>query len=103
MIDNVAIVLGLFTIWFVYDELTNTCIISWLGSQALFTFFIYAAHEPLLEVMKYAGVTIMGNNNTSLLVFYFIVPVVTYVFCVRVAKLGKKYTAALYAILTGGR
>jgi surface polysaccharide O-acyltransferase-like enzyme len=102
-IDNMAIVLGLFTIWFAYDAVANTRIIFWLGSQAVFTFFIYAAHEPLLEVMKYAGVTITGNSNTSLLVFYFAVPVVTYLFCVCVAKLGKKYTPFLYAILTGGR
>ena len=103
MIDNLAIVLGLLTIWFSYDTFANSRLIFWLGGQAMFTFFIYAAHEPLLEVMKYAGVTIMGNSNASLLVFYFIVPIVTYVFCVGVAKLGKKYTAVLYAILTGGR
>ena len=103
ILDNIAIVLGLFTIWFGYDTIAQSKIVAWFGNQALFTFFIYAAHEPLLEILKYIGITIIGRNNTTLLVCYFLVPIVTYTFCISIAKYLQRYTASIYKILTGGR
>lgn len=103
MIDNLAITLGLLTIWFGYDTFANSRIIIWFRGQATFTFFIYAAHEPLVEFLKYVGITIIGRNDMSLLISYLFVPVTAYILCTGVAKWLKRYTTSLYAILTGGR
>jgi surface polysaccharide O-acyltransferase-like enzyme len=103
IIDNGAICLGILTIWSGYDVIANTRIIDALRTQTMFTFFIYAAHEPLLEILKYAGITLMGNSNLSLFASYFLVPIVTYLCCNLVAIYLKRYTVSFYNILTGGR
>lgn len=103
IIDNAAIIFGLCAIWFGYDAYANLRVMSWLSGQALFTFFIYAAHEPLLELLKYVGISIMGRNEMSLLVSYFGVPIATYLLCVVGAKALKRYASSIYNVLTGGR
>jgi surface polysaccharide O-acyltransferase-like enzyme len=103
IIDNKTIILGLLTIWFGYDIVVHTKIVSFLRTQAIVTFFIYAAHEPLLELGKYVGITIIGRSDVSLLLSYFLVPTASYILCVGLATFLKRYLVSVYNILTGGR
>jgi len=102
-IDNIAIVFGLLTIWFGYDRISENRLMLQIESVSIFTFFIYAAHEPLLELLKYAGITILGNNTVSLLVIYFAVPVCVFLVTIYIAKFMKRYMHMFYSILSGGR
>lgn len=68
-----------------------------------FSFFIFAAQEPLLTILKRVGLHVLGSGDAARLVVYFGSAILTVVIVVAVAAAVRRYLPAPYAWLTGGR
>ncbi|MCH8314014.1 MAG: hypothetical protein IID17_13630, partial [Nitrospinae bacterium] len=72
-----------------------------LGSAS---FFVFAAHQPFLMVLKKIIYKILSPNNDLLVLFlYFAIPVVVIVVCLYTYKYLARYMPFLASILSGGR
>ena len=68
-----------------------------------FSFFIFAAQEPLLTILKRVGLHVLGSSNAAMLAVYFGAALVTLVIVVAAGAVIRRYLPAPYAWLTGGR
>ncbi len=102
-IDNMAIVMGIASIWFGYDRIAASKIMDALFWAAPFTFFLYASHEPLLEIVKQLGVTWTGRSDAALLFLYASSVTVVFVLTIGCGICVKKWAPKFYTLLTGGR
>lgn len=102
-IDNMAVIMGIATLWFGYDKIASSKIMNVLFAATPFTFFLYASHQPFLEVLKQAGVTVMGRSDASLLFLYAASIIITLCFTIGCGMVLKRFTPKLYSLLTGGR
>jgi hypothetical protein len=68
-----------------------------------FSFFIFAAQEPLLTILKRVGLHVIGSSDVDMLIVYFASALATLVIVVAVAALVRRYLPTPYAWLTGGR
>ena len=98
---------GIFAIWGLYDivftmighsRLTNLML-----KMSAYSFFIYLFHEPVFNIIKKMGLKIFGISNSSLIILYFVNPLIMAVLAVSVAWALKKYLPKIYSILVGGR
>ena len=91
-------------VWFGYEAYLRTLegkrLVTWLLP---FSFFIFAAQEPLLTILKRLGLRSLGSSGAALLVVYFGAAVLTLVIVVAAAALVRRSLPAPYAWLTGGR
>ncbi|MFZ2025016.1 MAG: acyltransferase [Microgenomates group bacterium] len=102
-IDNMAMIMGIATLWFGYDKIASSKLMNIFLAATPFTFFLYASHEPLLEVIKQLGVTLTGRSDAALLFLYFASIVVVLFVTIGCGILVKKFTPKFYSLLTGGR
>jgi hypothetical protein len=68
-----------------------------------FSFFIFAAQEPLLSMIKRTALKGFGVTDATLLVVYVLAPVLTLAIVVTAAAAMRRYLPRPYAYLTGGR
>jgi surface polysaccharide O-acyltransferase-like enzyme len=68
-----------------------------------FSFFIFAAQEPLLTMLKRVGLRTLGSSDAAMLVVYFGSALLTLVVVVAAAALVRRYLPTPFAWLTGGR
>lgn len=93
---------GLVTVWGLIDYVSGTLRAA-MSSAAAFTFFIYAAHEPLLGlVRKFIFKTIPFTGATSILAFL-ILPLITLAICISAGALLRASFPSVFGVLTGGR
>lgn len=103
--NKVSIIIGIIALWGLYDvyfinfQKGKKAILSLSG----FTFFIYAAHEPMLTIIKKILFIVLHKNLIGHLLIFFIAPVFTIILCLIVSIQLKKYLNRLYQIITGGR
>jgi len=102
-IDNMAIIMGISTLWFGYDKIASSKLMDLFLLATPFTFFLYASHEPLLEIVKQFGVTVTGRSDVSLLLLYGGSIILVLFLTIGCGILLKKLTPKLYSLLTGGR
>ena len=102
-IDNMAIIMGISALWFGYDKIVSSKIMNVLFAATPFTFFLYASHEPLLEVLKQAGVLFTGRSDVSLLFLYGASIIVVVSVTIGCGTLLKRFVPKFYRLLTGGR
>jgi len=102
-LDNMGICLGLSTIWFGYDALGFDRYRSTLLPFTTFTFFIYASHEPLLEILKRIGFNIARRSELAQLCLYVATIIGTLGIVFFIGFLLRKYLPKVYALLIGGR
>ncbi|WP_262901972.1 acyltransferase family protein [Pinibacter aurantiacus] len=97
--------LGVVTIWSLYDKLVGATDISKMKLYSLFqyTFFIYAAHEPALTICKKILTFALGRTQPVSLAIYFVAPVLVIVTMIGCGFLFKRAAPAVYAVITGGR
>lgn len=102
-LDNIAILMGVSTIWFGYDKIVSVAFTRFCLALTPFTFFVYASHEPLLEGVKKIGIDVFGKSDTSMLVVYALTILVTFGMTLGVGYLLKKTSPKVFSVLTGGR
>lgn len=68
-----------------------------------FSFFVYCFHEPAFNIIKKISVICLGTNQISLIILYFVNPLIMLWIAVLVARVLQHICPPVYRILTGGR
>lgn len=98
--------MSIYFVWAAYDLLAKGKIISKSGVWKYicgYSFFIYCFHEPALNIFKKLALALCGTNQLTIIVFYYLNPIFMIITAVIAARLLKKFTPRVYAVLTGGR
>lgn len=105
LLHKAAIVTGILTVNFLYDNFyaRSEVFMQRLKPVIVYSFFVFAAHEPLLTIINKSMLNLTGNNSAGLLAVYFIAPVITITGCLIVAKIFKQHLPGFYSVITGGR
>ncbi len=102
-LDKVSVGLGVPAVWLNYDflELILASRVSlWL---AHFTFFVYAAHYPLIAFLLRLFLHYFGASQGSHLLAFMLLPPLVITVCVCAAVLVRRLASPVYLVLTGGR
>lgn len=104
-IFKISILIGVIAFWGIYDSLFKKANAKNILLQiAGFTFFIYAAHEPMLTVFKKILFVVFGKDHANAyFMVYLVTPILTFVCCLTTGIIFKKYFKSFYEIITGGR
>ncbi len=102
-LDNMSICMGLSAIWFGYDVLQIDDKRSLVLPFTSFTFFIYASHEPLLEILKRIGFDFARRSEFTQLFLYFLTIIVTLGIVFLIGNFVRRYAFKVYMFLVGGR
>lgn len=98
---------GILALWGLYDIVFTITrqnrLTDFILSLSKYSFFIYLFHEPVFNIIKKLGVKLWGISDLSLIVLYFINPLLMATFAVGVGWTLKKYLPRMYSILVGGR
>lgn len=104
-LHKVGILLGIWTIWNLYDYFYKTK--DWTKSKLYkfipFTFFIYVFHEPVLTIFKKILYYILGQSEFVSLFIFLVGPVITIFFSLLIAYCFKRIIPGFYYLLTGDR
>ncbi len=102
---KIIILVGIFGIWTFYDQFAVYIErgLSAITNVASFSFFIYAAHEPLLIKLKKAIFYVLGVSELVSLINFIVSPLLAIAICIFAGSLLKKYLPGFYSIITGGR
>ena len=96
--------LAMAAVWFGYETYLKPLEGRRLVTLLLpFSFFIFAAQEPLLTILKRVGLHVLGSSGAAMLVVYFGAALLTLVIVVATAAVIRRYLPTPYAWLTGGR
>ena len=96
--------LAMAAVWFGYDTYLKPLEGRRLVVLLLpFSFFIFAAQEPLLTILKRVGLHVLGAGDVAMLAVYFGAAILTVVIVVVVGAAVRRYLPTPYAWLTGGR
>jgi fucose 4-O-acetylase-like acetyltransferase len=87
------------TFYFVHNEKLYS-ILSWLEKYA---FFVYAIHEPLLNVIRKLSIKFMPMHDGYILIFYFGVPTFGIVLFLCTGYVINRFFPKVYAVLIGNR
>jgi surface polysaccharide O-acyltransferase-like enzyme len=100
-----SIVIGIVTCWFLLDKLAQRRSLTqyrWF-SLTPFTFFVFAAHEPLLTLLKKGLLTLGNHNEWSGLIVYAMAPILTFALTLTLGYVLKMQIPRFYGWITGGR
>ena len=103
LLDKVSAVAGLAALWFGYETILKAAE-PWILPLASFTFLLFAAHEPLLTVVK--NRVLGGAADASGLVHlaaYLGLPALIIALLLALGAAGRRLFPRAYAIATGGR
>lgn len=105
LLQKSAILTGIIGIWYSYDVLYKNTDITRKKYYALFkySFWIYVAHQPLINIIKKGLFSFIGFTNFSSLIVYLLCPVVTLLIIIPIAMLLRKQLPKFYFFTTGGR
>jgi len=100
-----SIIIGIVTCWFLLDKLAQRRNLTQYGWFSLtpFTFFVFAAHEPLLTLLKKGLLTFSDRNEWSGLIAYAVAPTLAFAVTLTFGYVLKKQTPRFYGWITGGR
>ncbi|MDH7463673.1 acyltransferase [Chitinophagaceae bacterium 26-R-25] len=102
---SMIMLLGVITIWSIYDTIVGSTDISTTKLYSLFqyTFFIFAFHEPALTMCRKISFFVLGRTQAISLAIYFIAPVLVIITAIACGFLVKKAAPRVYTVITGGR
>ena len=103
LLEKIAILIGLTAFWFNYDWygfIFERKKVFWITQ---FTFFVYAAHDPMLAMIKKLWVKSLGISEASALIGYFVCLLLVLFICITLAIMLKYYCRNLYNVMTGWR
>lgn len=102
-LDNLTVLSGMIAVWLWYDRVPSLQTSELWMTLSASTFFVYAAHEPLLDLIKYVFVGLFRNHSWSTFPLFVIIPFVVFALCFYIALICKKLLPGLYLLLSGGR
>lgn len=100
----IILLLGLYTIWVLYDRLYPK-----LGEHIKsaniykYSFFIYLVHEPILAVIKKTGLFVFGDSSWTIGLLYILAPILTIWVVYGIGLFLNTYSPKLLSFVTGGR
>lgn len=105
VMHKLSTVLGLVAVWVWYDLVVGDDDVkgSFLFKLSAYSFFLYAAHEPLITVLKKSLFLLVGDTPLTALAIYVVAPLVTMVICFSAAAWLSRHVPVLYGYFTGGR
>lgn len=103
IIKKIFILIGVFSVWSIYDHINNKCQLTFSDTILKTTFFLFAVHEPFLTILRKLLLTSIGKNELQLLIVYFLSAIIVIITSIYIALLFKKNLGKLYFFLTGGR
>jgi surface polysaccharide O-acyltransferase-like enzyme len=98
---KLSIILGIFSVWFLYDKVIKEEFLPKLAQWKIFgfSFFLYLVHEPTLTIFK--KVLFKLANSSALI--YLIAPILTIITCLILAVGVSNSFPRIYGLLTGNR
>lgn len=104
-LHHFCVFLGLISVWVGYDLVLRTVEVRehWMYRFTAYSFFLYAAHEPCLTMVKHVLLHFLGGHPLAVLVCYFTAPMITMIVCLAVARALLQFAPRFYGLLTGGR
>jgi len=104
-IHHAAIFLGTLAIFSITKYIiTMTKIREYLLSLAKYSFFVYAAHEPFLSIIrKLTFKAINPQSDLTIFIIYFFCPVITIIVCIQLYKILEKVVPKMLNTAIGGR
>jgi hypothetical protein len=96
---------GVAAIWYTFGlKVKENGELNFLSRMSIYSFFIFAAHEPLLGIVaKVIKKLSSGQSSTTVFALYFIVPLFTITLLWAFAIILKSKTPWFYKTITGGR
>ncbi|KAF2081157.1 acyltransferase family protein [Flavobacterium sharifuzzamanii] len=100
-----GILIGVISVWFFYDFILKNKYRFYFKSIPFLhlSFFIYAFHEPLLEILKIIFYKILGTEQTAMFSIYIVAPLIVIALCILTGEFLKKKVPSFFKIITGGR
>jgi len=102
VLNKISVLVGLAALWVNYETLLQRTE-RWILPLASFTFFIYAAHEPILSILKRRLMTMGGGSEAARLLTYLMLPLITIALVVCVGYGLRACFPRAYRVMTGGR
>lgn len=104
-LHKAGILTGIVSVWILYDRtmLYKNEPHPLLQKISLFSFFIYAFHEPVLSIIKKSIFFLLGSTAQTAILNYFLAPFLTLLLAFLTAQLLRRYTKKFYDVITGGR
>ena len=105
ILNKTSILIGVLALWSLYDILLKNKNLSNHKFYSLisFSFFIYAFHEPILNILKTVLFLILGKDEFVSFLVYIIAPLIVISIGVFLGFYLKRITPKFYGIITGGR
>lgn len=100
-----SIIIGVISIWFLYDHFYKNIDISKTKVYTLFqySFFLYAFHEPLLQLIIKGFGYFLGQSELALFLIYISTTILIIFVSISIGHYAKRFVPKYYYLLTGGR
>ncbi len=103
MLLNISIILGIVTLWVLYDFLYQINSRIFKIRYAKYAFFIFMFHEPLLTIIIKLLIIMKLNSAEMSLMVYFTSFFTTVFLCIAMGIIFEKITPGIYKIVMGNR
>lgn len=105
LLHKSSILIGIIAVWSSYDIVMRNKINpnKTIFNISLYSFFIYAFHEPILTIIKKGILYIIGSTELMSMFAYFMSPIITIIVSILLAIFIKRNTPRIYGLITGGR
>lgn len=97
---EIALLCVLFLNVFKLPQMKNNKIVQIISPNV---FMILVLHHKIIAMFSIVARKILPANNSSMVLIYFLLPLLTITLCVVVSELLKRYNMKLYNFLTAGR
>ena len=99
--SKICIPLGMFSFWYLFDYIVKTKNHIWKLSK--YSFLIFAAHHPIISVIKKLVFDYIPYNNLTSLAICFVGAISTVLIILLVGKIVHRFIPWLWKISTGNR
>ena len=103
-LDKFNLLLGTISAWYLTGRVANHASANKISKLSVYSFFVYAAHEPFLRgIRKIAYSALDPSNAISITFLYFICPIMTISIMLLAAFYLRTYYPRIYKVINGGR
>lgn len=104
ILSKTILLLGVCAAWCLSSLLRNTRMQQFFIALAPFSFFIYAAHEPFLTVVRKIVYRFFPpSNSAEIILYYFLLPAFVISFLTIIGYALNNVLPRLYSVITGSR